>query len=165
MQTEERGKRKQEEKKRKRKICTATLTNDNTVKNEARTLSEMWVLWDCVQFQVNYKYTYYNQHCSSSVHHLGLVVAKHYALEFSIKRYLKREERSSLLFETAFAFNAFKFCTFWLFLHVRKRRRKSVMHYSQLEQSSPRQPLSHWQRSGATQRPWTHSLVQRATHT
>lgn len=95
-------------------------------------------------------------------------MAKHYALEFSIKRYLKREQRSSLLFETAFmsafAFNAFK-CTFWLFLHVRKRRRKSVMHYSQLEQSSPRQPLSHWQRSGATQRPWTHSLVQRATHT
>lgn len=115
MQTEERGKRKQEEKKRKRKICTATLTNDNTVKNEARTLSEMWVLWDCVQFQVNYKYTYYNQHCSSSVHHLGLVVAKHYALEFSIKRYLKREERSSLLFETAFAFNAFKSALFGCF--------------------------------------------------
>ena len=31
-----------------------------------------------------------------------------------------------------------------------------------LEQSSPRQPPSHWQRSGATHRPWTHSLVQRA---
>lgn len=31
-----------------------------------------------------------------------------------------------------------------------------------LEQSSPRQPLSHWHWSGATHRPCTHSMVQRA---
>lgn len=34
--------------------------------------------------------------------------------------------------------------------------------YSPLEQSSAPQPGSHWQVSGETQRPWTHSSVQRA---
>lgn len=34
--------------------------------------------------------------------------------------------------------------------------------HSPLEQSSPRQPCSHWHSLGATQRPWTHSWAQRA---
>lgn len=37
--------------------------------------------------------------------------------------------------------------------------------HSPLEQSCPLQPGSHWQRSGATHRPWTHSWVQRAAGT
>lgn len=37
--------------------------------------------------------------------------------------------------------------------------------HSLLEQSCPLQPGSHWQRSGATHRPWTHSWVQRAAGT
>lgn len=42
---------------------------------------------------------------------------------------------------------------------VKRRKGKRVV-FLPLEQSSPRQPPSHWQRSGAMQRPWTHSLVQ-----